>query len=83
MARIIHEQGRPQLHAFQPDGAWGTPAQPNCRGFSPDEFQALDFSKIDLSEYFDDVQKDLATKIQGSQQTIMENIQNKNQATQK
>lgn len=83
MARIIHEQGRPQLHAFQPDGAWGTPAQPNCRGFSPDEFQALDFSKIDLSEYFDDVQKDLATKIQGSQQTIMENIQNKNQATQR
>jgi conjugal transfer mating pair stabilization protein TraN len=83
MARIIHEQGRPQLQAFQPNGAWGVPEQPNCRGFTPDEFQALDFSRIDLSEYFDDVQKDLATKIQGSQETIMQNIQNKYQATPK
>jgi conjugal transfer mating pair stabilization protein TraN len=83
MARIIHEQGRPQLLAFQPNGAWGVPEQPNCRGFTPDEFQALDFSRIDLSEYFTDVQKDLATKIDGSQQTIMQNIQNKYQATPK
>ena len=83
MARIIHEQGRPQLQAFQPNGAWGVPELPNCRGFTPDEFQALDFSRIDLSEYFDDVQKDLSTKIDGSQQTIMQNIQNKYQATPK
>jgi conjugal transfer mating pair stabilization protein TraN len=83
MARIIQEQGRPQLQSFQPNGAWGGPDAPNCRGFTPDEFQALDFSRIDLSEYFEDVQKDLATKIDGSQQTIMQNIQNKFQATQK
>ena len=83
MARIIHEQGRPQLQSFQPNGAWGIPEAPNCRGFTPDEFQALDFSRIDLSEYFEDVQKDLATKIDGSQQTIMQNIQNKYQATTK
>ncbi len=83
MARIIHEQGRPQLQSFQPNGAWGVPEAPNCRGFTPDEFQALDFSRIDLSEYFEDVQKDLATKIDGSQQTIMQNIQNKYQATTK
>lgn len=83
MARIIHEQGRPQLQSFQPNGGWGAPESPNCRGFSPDEFQALDFSRINLSEYFEDVQKDLSTKIQGSQQTIMQNIQNKYQATTK
>jgi conjugal transfer mating pair stabilization protein TraN len=83
MARIIHEQGRPQLQAFQPNGDWGDPKQPNCRGFTPDEFQALDFSRIDLSEYFSDVQKDLAAKIDGSQQTIMQNIQNKYQAAPK
>lgn len=53
------------------------------RGFTPDEFQALDFSRIDLSEYFEDVQKDLATKIDDSQQTIMQNIQNKYEATPK
>lgn len=56
MARIIHEQGRPQLMAFQPNGAWGSSNRPNCRGFVPEEFQQLDFSKIDLSEYFGDIQ---------------------------
>ena len=80
MARIIHEQGRPQLQAFQPNGAWGVPELPNCRGFTPEEFQGLDFSRIDLSEYFADLQKELAGKIQGSQTTIMQNIQNRYQA---
>jgi conjugal transfer mating pair stabilization protein TraN len=80
MARIIQEQGRPQLLAFQPGGAWGAPEQANCRGFTPDEFQVLDFSHIDLSEYFADVQKDLVTRIQGSQETIRQNIESRYQA---
>ena len=46
LARIIHEQGRPQLGID-----WGTPTSPNCRGFTAEEFQKLDFSKIDLSEW--------------------------------
>lgn len=62
LGRIIQEQGRPQLKSFNAIG-WGTPKQPLCRGFTPEEFQALDFSKIDLSEYFDE----LATR---SQQAI-------------
>ncbi len=54
LARIIQEQGRPQLAAFvsQPS-LWGEPTAPQCRGFTPEEFQALDFSAMDLSEYFD------------------------------
>lgn len=79
MARIIHEQGRPQLTTFQPGGNWGNASSPNCRGFTPDEFQSLDFSKIDLSEYFEDIQKDLAVKINNSQETIMNSINNKYQ----
>jgi len=51
LGRIFHEQGRPQLAAFGKDGAWGEPRSPNCRGFTPEEFQSLDFSAIDLSEY--------------------------------
>ena len=51
LSRIIHEQGRPQLKRFGPDGGWGTPEQPNCEGFMVDEFQMLDFSRIDLSEF--------------------------------
>ena len=82
MARIIQEQGRPQLTTFQPNGDWGAGSTPNCRGFTPDEFQALDFSRIDLSEYFADIQKDLTSKIQNSQQKITDNINKKYQAVQ-
>ncbi len=82
MARIIQEQGRPQLTTFQPNGDWGTGNSPNCRGFTPDEFQALDFSRIDLSEYFADIQKDLTSKIQNSQQKITDNINKKYQTVQ-
>ena len=83
MARIIQEQGRPQLTTFQPNGAWGPANSPNCKGFTPEEFQALDFSRIDLSEYFDDIQKDLSIKIQNSQQTITNTINTKFQAVTK
>ena len=58
VARIINEQGRAQIKR-----GWGTSANPDCRGFTPDEFQKLDFSKIDLSEYIDDVQSKI--KIDG------------------
>ncbi len=75
LARIINEQGRPQLSVFGPTGGWGEANKPECRGLTPDEFQALDFHKIDLSEYFDVVQKDLDAKIQASQQNITNSIQ--------
>ena len=52
LARIIQEQARPQLPVME---GFGTPEEPNCRGFTPEEFQAIDFSKIDLSEYYDDI----------------------------
>lgn len=64
LGRIIHEQGRPQLQAYQPGGAWGSGKTPNCRGFTPEEFQMLDFAKIDLSEYFADIQTKAVETIQ-------------------
>jgi conjugal transfer mating pair stabilization protein TraN len=72
LARIIHEQGRPQLQSFQPNGAWtGVPGdpnfsvkKPNCRGFTPQEFQALDFNKIDLSEYIEDIQRNIKQNLE-------------------
>lgn len=70
LARIIHEQGRPQLTAFG-DG-FGTPEAPDCRGFSPEEFQALDFSRIDLSEYYADIKKASDEAIQQSLQDGLE-----------
>ena len=77
LGRIIQEQGRPQLKAFAALG-WGTAKQPYCRGFSPQEFQALDFSKMDLSEYYteiearaqSEIQIDMKDKIDAHMQTI-------------
>lgn len=63
LGRIIQEQGRPQLKSFNAVG-WGTPKAPYCRGFSPEEFQALDFSKMDLSEYYSEIEARAQTDIQ-------------------
>ena len=46
LARVIHEQGRPQIGR-----GWGNAHDPDCRGFTPGELNAIDFSKIDLREY--------------------------------
>ncbi|MCP3732190.1 conjugal transfer protein TraN [Sphingomonas sp. MG17] len=63
LGRIIQEQGRPQLKSFNGVG-WGTPRKPRCRGFTPEEFQALDFAKMDLSEYYADIESRAASQIQ-------------------
>lgn len=75
MARIVQEQGRPQLQAFGPSGGWGTAENPNCRGFTPQEFQQLDFSRIDLTEYFGDIQRNMSQKIQDAQSTVQQKVQ--------
>jgi conjugal transfer mating pair stabilization protein TraN len=55
LARILHEQARPQLKHFDENGSWGTATAPYCRGFSPEQFSMIDFSSVDLSEYFQSV----------------------------
>ena len=66
LARIIQEQGRPQLQEFAalaPD-YFGEPEAPTCDGFTPLQFQSLDFSRIDLTEYYDDITTDALPEIQ-------------------
>jgi conjugal transfer mating pair stabilization protein TraN len=63
LGRIIQEQGRPQLKSFNSQG-WGTPKAPYCRGFTPEEFQALDFSRMDLTEYYSDIEARAQSEIQ-------------------
>ncbi len=59
LSRIVQEQGRAQLQSFVPDGLWdldpGEGVSPNCAGYSPAQLQMIDFSRIDLSEYFGDI----------------------------
>ncbi|EFA7155540.1 conjugal transfer protein TraN [Escherichia coli] len=74
LARIIHEQGRPQLKNFN---GWGDASSPQCRGFSPEEFQALDFSKIDLSEYVEDMVKKATDEIQSNVNQITQDFYEK------
>ena len=50
LARIINEQGRAQLGR-----GWGAPQSPECSGFSLAQLQALDFSRMDLAEFYAEV----------------------------
>jgi len=70
LGRIIQEQGRPQLKSFGPTGDWGSGKHPNCRGFTTDEFQMLDFDRMDLSEWYGDI-------VTATQQKIGNTLQNK------
>jgi hypothetical protein len=71
LARIIHEQGRPQLGI-----GWGSPSSPNCRGFTMDEFQKLDFSKIDFSEWVNMIVSGGLQQIQSQMGNTINNVIN-------
>jgi conjugal transfer mating pair stabilization protein TraN len=47
LARILNEQGRAQLGI-----GWGSAQSPSCSGFSVAQLQALDFSRMDLTEFY-------------------------------
>lgn len=49
-AKLLQEQGKPQLGLN-----FGSPEEPNCRGFTADELSRIDFSRLDLSEIVSDV----------------------------
>ncbi|MEF8731529.1 MAG: conjugal transfer protein TraN [Candidatus Accumulibacter meliphilus] len=50
LARLINEQGRGQIGK-----TWGSGRHPDCSGFTPAEFERLDFSQIDLGEFIAEV----------------------------
>jgi F-type Type IV secretion system, TraN len=76
MGRIIHQQGRAQLSSV---AGFGTPEAPNCRGLTPEEFQSIDFSKIDFSEYYGDLVPDTMTQIEGKISNGVTDFYNSNQ----
>lgn len=50
LGRIINEQ----VHLTQPElfeGGWGGPENPNCEGISIDKINAIDWDRVDLSEW--------------------------------
>ena len=50
LSRIINEQGRAQLGR-----GWGGAQGPDCSGFALTQLQALDFSRLDLSEFYAEI----------------------------
>lgn len=50
LARIINEQGRGQVGK-----GWGSGESPDCGGFTPAQLQALDFSTMNLSEFYAEI----------------------------
>lgn len=50
LSRIINEQGRAQLGR-----GWGGAQGPDCSGFALTQLQALDFSRMDLSEFYAEI----------------------------
>ena len=68
LARILQEQGRPQIPSM---GGFGSARSPNCRGFTMEEFQALDFSKLNLGGYYSDIRTKGQATIQGEAQNAV------------
>ncbi len=56
---------------------WGDPENPNCRGFTPEEFQMLDFSRIDLSEWYGDIEVKAQDEIESEMQESIEGFYDK------
>ena len=82
LLKAFHEQGRPQIGM-----GWGAPKTPLCRGFSIEEIQRIDFSKLDLSEAFEDLMKnyqpgklqDIGQKVGDRLETIKKGVLPKTQ----
>jgi conjugal transfer mating pair stabilization protein TraN len=50
LARILNEQGRAQLGR-----SWGGAESPDCSGFTVAQLQSLDFSRMDLTEFYAEI----------------------------
>lgn len=75
LARIINEQGRAQIGK-----SWGDPKSPNCSGFTQTEFAAIDFARIDLSEFTAEIMASVRMpNVAGMQQDMQGVVQQKMQ----
>lgn len=50
---------------------------PNYRGFTPEEFQMLDFARIDLSEWFGDIEVNTQDQIESNMEEFVEGFYDK------
>ena len=65
LARIIEQQGAAQLGISR-----GTAQNPNCTGLTAAQMQAIDFSKIDFSEFVASVSQSITVDASGIEQQM-------------
>jgi len=71
LLKAFQEQGRAQIGM-----GWGEPKSPLCRGFTIEEIQRIDFSKLDLREVFEELMKNYKPgKIEGLGQKIGDRLE--------
>jgi conjugal transfer mating pair stabilization protein TraN len=70
LSRLINVQGRSQLGK-----GWGTARNPDCSGFTVEQLQSLDFSRMDLTEFYSSIVPNLpnAASIQDGNRTNSSN----------
>lgn len=71
LARIVQEQGRPQIGK-----SWGSAEAPQCGGFTEQELNQLDFSRMDLSEFVAEIQQKAVNTVPGTNRAAA-NVTNK------
>lgn len=72
IARIVQEAGRPQVNK-----TWGTPKDADCSGFTIEEFQRLDLTNVDFSDFTDEMMSRFTSPDPNSTMgRIQSNIQN-------
>lgn len=67
LARIVQEAGHAQLGK-----PWGDPKGPQCGGFTVEEFEKIDLSNVDFSDFY----ADTLSKYGGDQQSTINAITN-------
>lgn len=60
MARVTQEGAKPQLSL-----SWGSAKHPSCQGLTSDQFAGLDFSIINMSEIYTDIESSVVIPSQG------------------
>jgi len=70
LSRLIQEQAHAQLGL-----GWGTPQRPECQGLTEDQLSRLDFSRMDLSELYAEIEATMKAKTQEDVAPIAERLQ--------
>ena len=72
LSRIIIEQGKSQLGQ-----SFGSAKNPDCRGFTLQELESLNFDAMDLSEFYSDVMSNAANGSTPNSNGVAQDIQDK------